>query len=272
MSVVIDTSDLDLEIESEEYLSEPSAKPENANAGQDSQELIESSETQPELEDSDPPSFPPMTTALDESGDDGDDFKSQIWNAEMRCRGKEAIVEDLKEQLKFAKADYEDSVAALRKLATWGRDPVVNQAKLEVSEPNEPEAEPPADESWKTHSLIDLLKSSEIDGLGKKKLDALADICKTFGDFEDLRTRASLDGVHLKEVLPTGFGEKITDQIEEVYFLATKKISSQPIPDREYKSEELDSKPDEELPVIIESVCESNPVVTTSKPIDLDDL
>jgi hypothetical protein len=286
MSVVIDTSDLDMETEL--YSDAPESELPDAAASDD-----QPKELQPELDDVDPPA-PPAAIDQSEDGDDEDDFRSKIWNAEMRCRGKEAIVEDLKEQLKFAKADYDDSVAALRKLATWGKDTSKDAspntdgeddvAQTELDTNNDSlDAQPPAesyDESWKSHSLIEMIKSADIAGLGEKKLDALADVCQTFGDFEALRTKASLDGVHLKEVLPTGFGEKITDQIEEAYFSAIKTISSQTGTsiERVYEtggSSDLPGLPSvgtafpEEKPEIVESVCESD---SASKPIDLDDL
>lgn len=258
MSVVIDTSNFDCELESEEYLFESSTE---LDATQEAEGEFEEAdhETEPETETAlaeiNPPDDPPHTfIQRPDDSDDRDDFRTSIWNAEMRCRGKEAIVEDLKEQLKFAKADYEDSIAALRKLANWGNEPVHSiSVQPAISEPDKVdpeevkaiEQEPEPDESWRANSLIELLKSSEISGMGDKKLDSLADICKTFGDFEDLRTKASLEGVHLKEVLPSGFGEKITDQIEEVYFAAINNPLSRSEQSYNQKPEDLEDKPEE---------------------------
>lgn len=279
MSLVIDTSGFDCELEIDVYESESELQ-----IADDSQ--IESTQEQPlvqsELEDSDPPSFPPTAAALEQSNDDddADDFKSKIWNAEMRCRGKEAIVEDLKEQLKCAKADYEESISALRKLANWGNEPVPSigtQALISEPEETEPDevkavekgSEP--DESWRSNSLIELLKSAEISGMGEKKLEALSEICQTFGDFEDLRTKASLEAVHLKEVLPSGFGEKITDQIEEAYFSAIK------LPFRSEQSYNQESETEQALIDEIGPDYETKPIDhetkhVDSKTINLDDL
>jgi hypothetical protein len=204
MSLVIDTSEFVSESESE--VREP----------QSEVQVVDESEEEAIAEASQPPTV--ASEPAEDQEEDLDDFKSQIWNAEMRCKGKEAIVEDLKDQLKFAKADYEDSVADLRKLATSGGKPT-KKANPQVQDQIQGDAGSTiANDDWKSRSFIEMLKASEIAGLGEKKFEALAEVCQTFGDFEALRTRASLEGVHLKEVLPAGFGEKITDQMEEAYF------------------------------------------------------
>jgi hypothetical protein len=166
----------------------------------------------------------PAAAVVYEEEDDNADFRSRIWNAEMRCRGKEAIVEDLKEQLKFAKSDYDDAVSALRKLATDGNKPMplFNHAKKVEAEVETVEtvADPTQDESWRAKPLLSIFQMGVIKGLGQKKLESLTDLYPTFGHFQDLRISASLEGKPLKEVLPEGFGQKITDQIEEVFLNA----------------------------------------------------
>jgi len=283
MSLVIDTSDMDLEMEDTGITPEQASEP---IAGQEAEPETAADETVEIADDIISfvvPSEPVSAEPEDEP--ESDDFRTNIWNAEMRCRGKEAIVEDLKEQLKFAKADYEDSVSALRKLATWGNKPKVEPVRTADPEPteNQPESnpnqtgtQPEHDESWRESSFIDLLKTAEISGMGDKKLEALCDICKTFGDFEDLRTKASLEGVHLKEVLPTGFGEKITDQIEEAYFAAIKNLPSR---SEETYSQAVESEPADSEPteveteeIEIEIEVDLDPEPETETTIDLDDL
>lgn len=212
MSVVIDTSGFDVESEVEACKVEV-----------ESQEPSQESEPIEQPEESSVESSASPTTPAYVEEDDNADFRAKIWNAEMRCRGKEAIVEDLKEQLKFAKADYDDAVSALRKLATDGNKPMPlfdHAKKASESEVVETVADETQDESWREQSLGELLKSAEIKGLGQKKLEALTDLYPTFGHFQDLRVSASLEGKTLKEVLPEGFGEKITDQIDEVFLNA----------------------------------------------------
>jgi hypothetical protein len=215
MSVVIDTNvDFGSEVESEISQMEPTVLLVEPELKDKAIALLEEGSVEPVA----------TPTAVYEEEDDNADFRARIWNAEMRCRGKEAIVEDLKEQLKFAKADYDDAVSALRKLATDGNKPMPLfdhakkvEAEAEAVQPVEKE-----DDSWRAWPLFDLLNSSDIDikGLGKKKIEALTDLYPTFGHFQDLRISASLEGKPLKEVLPEGFGQKIADQIEEVFLNA----------------------------------------------------
>lgn len=83
-----------------------------------------------------------------------DDFLIQIQNAETECRRTEAVVVDLKEQLKDAKAEYNASVSKLRKLAIDGATMIENDAQrpllavaeaaAETSSVESPEAESPA--------------------------------------------------------------------------------------------------------------------------------
>lgn len=159
----------------------------------------------------------PAVAVQSERISDSEDFRIKIWNAEMRCRGKEAIVEDLKEQLKFAKSDYDDAVAKLRKLAAEGSEPLpLFDSPAAAQEPTN-HADEENDDSWKQRNFVEFIQGIGIDGLGKKKVESLADAVTTFGDFQDLRVRASDEGLHLSKLLPSGFGEKITDQIEQAF-------------------------------------------------------
>ncbi len=165
----------------------------------------------------------------EDDADSEHDLLIEIWNAEMRCRGKEAVVEDLKEQLKDAKSEYEDSVVALRKLCSRASQPMplfdkpkAAEQQQEESKDNEPEYEdvPDDHQSWMDLSFADFLDKAQIEGMGPSKRDALLDMVKTFGEFQDLRVKASLDGIPLREALPKGFGEAITDRLEEAFLNA----------------------------------------------------
>lgn len=216
MSVVIDTNVEWVDVDQDEpqtdlpVVDDPQPEP---------MAVTELSDSEPEQE---------LESKASEVVDDqraSDDFRTRIWNAEMRCRGKEAIVEDLKEQLKFAKADYEESVSALRKLANECHQPSMplfdhaNKVEAEAEAVVEV-ADESQDDSWRERPLLSLFQMGVIEGLGQKKMEVLTDLCPTFGHFEDLRASASLEGKQLKEVLPKGFGEKITDQIEELFLNA----------------------------------------------------
>lgn len=68
-------------------------------------------------------------------------------------------------------------------------------------------------EQWKkipTQVIID----AGIPGLGDKKADHLIDAFPTIGDLENARTEASRAHKHFSKLLGKGFGEKITDAIE----------------------------------------------------------
>jgi hypothetical protein len=148
-----------------------------------------------------------------ESDDDGEqDFRARIWNAETECRKKELMVELAKEDLKEAKAAYDDAVDRLRKLAREATQPTLfNLADGK-----------PADESWKERDFHEWLDDVEIDGLGDTKREALKDAnIDTFGDFEQLRVEAAKTVQHLSKLLPKGFGKPVTDEIEKL-FLAEK--------------------------------------------------
>jgi hypothetical protein len=266
MSLVLDTSDMDLNME-------PDLEYQDVSEFETAvEEMPDGQPVEAETLESDSPSEPPPPKAVDHdsrNGDD-DDFRSRIWNAEMRCRGKEAIVEDLKEQLKFAKADYDDSVQSLRKLANEGyyqptSEPVnspvsAQESASEVAEVAETVA---SDESWRSRSMAELLNASDISGLGAKKIELLTDLYPTFGDFQDLRCQASIDGKPLKDVLPNGFGEKVTDQIEEAFLNAIGTPLSnelEPVDQPAPWEGELDSN--DETPESVDSV----------NPVNLDDL
>jgi hypothetical protein len=246
----------------------------------------EPSESEPEAEaDSDEPTDPPGDDHLEASESDPDpepeakseanqvvdsdlgrdDLLIQIWNAELRCRGTEAFIEDLKEQLKDAKDAHEKAIENLRELASKSHHPMPlfdQQPKsVKVEQPGEAgsvESDEPEDNSWRDRDFIEFIKSKEIGGLGPKKIEALSEIAKTFGDFEDLRTKASLAHEHLSSVLPSGFGPKVTNEIEEAYLsirwneIAEKPSDPEPEPDPiDYESndeglEEPEAEPEAE--------------------------
>jgi hypothetical protein len=146
------------------------------------------------------------------SDDDGEqDFRARIWNAETECRKKELMVELAKEDLKEAKAAYDDAVDRLRKLARDAQQPTLfNLADGK-----------PADESWKERDFHEWLDDVVIDGLGDTKREALKDAnIDTFGDFEQLRVEAGKTVQHLSKLLPKGFGKPVTDEIEKAFLAA----------------------------------------------------
>jgi hypothetical protein len=152
------------------------------------------------------------TPEKSEAESDEDDFRARIWNAETECRKKELMVELAKEDLKEAKAAYDDAVDRLRKLAREATQPTLF-GMAETSKP--------ADESWKERDFHEWLDGVEIDGLGQTKREALRDAdIDTFGDFEQLRVEAAKTVQHLSKLLPKGFGKPVTDEIEKAFLAA----------------------------------------------------
>jgi hypothetical protein len=146
--------------------------------------------------------------------DDGEnDFRARIWNAETECRKRELEVELIKEDLKEAKAAYDDAVDRLRKLAREATQPTL------FSMPSKPTGEPqPAiDESWKEREICQWIDELEIDGFGDTKREALKDLVETFGDFDCLRVEAKKTHQHLAKLMPKGIGQGLTDAIEEAF-------------------------------------------------------
>ena len=147
-----------------------------------------------------------------EAESDEDDFRARIWNAETECRKKELMVELAKEDLKEAKAAYDDAVDRLRKLAREATQPTL----FEMAGNSKP-----VDESWKERDFHEWLDDVDIDGLGDTKREALRDAnIDTFGDFEQLRVEAAKTVQHLSKLLPKGFGKPVTDEIEKAFLAA----------------------------------------------------
>lgn len=187
------------------------ADPENQDPDQDAST---------EEDEGEPPEDPPVATEADEpegDGDDNNDLLNQIFNAELECRRKESVVEDLKEELKEAKASLDTAVTKLRRLCNQIHDtdrPLFDQKPNTDSETAEqPEDEP--SESWRDESIT-ALNLASIKGFGDKKIEALTELCPTLGAFEDLRAKVGTDAATLAELMPRGIGEAATEQIENM--------------------------------------------------------
>lgn len=157
------------------------------------------------------PSEATEATGEDDNGET--DFRARIWNAETECRKKELMVELAKEDLKEAKAAYDDAVDRLRKLAREATQPTL------FSLSSKPTGEPQqaVDESWKEREICQWIDELEIDGFGETKREALKDLVETFGDFDCIRAEARKTHVHLSELMPKGIGKGLADAIEEAY-------------------------------------------------------
>lgn len=173
-------------------------------------------------------------TSLDpsSSADDSAGFRARIWNAELKIREKESEVDDLKEQLKEAKASLESAITRLRKISQEAEEAAKNDANRPLlagqddtgGKTSDAMADPAAaNESvlngWENQP-IDLLVDracKSLKGLGQKKVDAFLEKFKTFMDFENVRTAASKDGAPLHNYMPKGIGETMTADLENLY-------------------------------------------------------
>ena len=148
---------------------------------------------------------------------ESDELLDQMWNCELAIRAKESHLEELKEEVKEVKASLDVAIKRLRQLSQAKHEnrplfPAVNQPGESAQEPNLPPPEPT--DEWKSES-IKVLITPPIAGMGNKKIEALIDEVPTLGDFEKLRSQVGRDADHLSKLLPKGFGEKLTDELEE---------------------------------------------------------
>ena len=79
-------------------------------------------------------------------------------------------------------------------------------------------------------SFAEFLDKAQVEGMGPSKRDALLEIVQTYGEFQELRVKASLDGIPLRDALPKGFGEAITDRLEEAFLNAIPKQQGEQAP------------------------------------------
>jgi hypothetical protein len=149
--------------------------------------------------------------------DDGEnDFRARIWNAETECRKRELEVELIKDDLKEAKAAYDDAVDRLRKLAREATQPTLFSMAKGSSKPTG-EPQPEVDESWKEREICQWIDELEIDGFGDTKREALKELVDTFGDFDCIRAEARKTHQHLSKLMPKGIGQGLADAIEEAF-------------------------------------------------------
>lgn len=159
-----------------------------------------------------------LADSTNDSEDESDnDLLAQIYNAERVCRQKEAVVDELKEDLKAAKAELEGAVLKLRKLCSKQSDEEYMAARPLLQQQEKPHRKEGMPQEWEAVRMDWFLTLCEIEGLGAKKHEALCDLCPTLGEFEQLRTKVGVDADSLHRLLPQGFGEAITDRLEECF-------------------------------------------------------
>lgn len=183
-------------------------------------------DSQPILEDNEKDGGDPINADLPGDGEglieaeepnegttEAEDQLNKIQNQLLVVREKEADVDDVKKQLKFAKADYENAVELLLQLAQASKNdedrPLFNQNNA-----NEEDSDGNVDR-WEDQTIDNLWESGPIKGLGDAKLESLVDECPKLGDFEKLRVEAGNENVHLSTKLPKGIGDAMADELEK---------------------------------------------------------
>lgn len=141
----------------------------------------------------------------------------ELAQASRECSRLELVLNELSDERKEAKKEYEVSLLRLRSAAAavegMADKMPVRQATKQEGDQAEPSDTPFDQNAWRETATRELL--SGVKGLGAKKLDAIVDLAPTAGHLEDLRAEASRGHKSFKEVLPKGCGQNIADAIED---------------------------------------------------------
>lgn len=147
------------------------------------------------------------------------DCSENIEECEKRINELKEEIKVEKEMLKGEQHRLQKLSIELRKIKAGHPLPVdpnakkeeeANQAKDSDKVPGDSGA---SDDAWRAKPTAELLDG--LKGLGQKKLDVLVEAAPTAGDLEDLRGEASRACLSFKDKLPSGFGQKIADAIED---------------------------------------------------------
>ena len=195
--------------------------------GPDSDDMAEVDDSIDANDDSEPADDESIEPESDPNDDDGDPLTDaqnrliKIENAGRYVRQQESLVEGAKEDLKSAKANYDQAVARLRNLCEAESNdadrPLINGLKdgeialVGVSDDDESSD---VDQSWQSLAIETLWQADEIKGFGTAKRAAIIDEVTTLGEFQKLTQQVGKDCQHLKELLPQGCGEKLADELE----------------------------------------------------------
>ena len=208
---------------------------------------------------------------------ESDCILDRIWNAELVVRSRESTVEELKEELKEARAEYDGAVKALRRLAQAKNEsrPLFESNGGDVGGSDTPPPQPaessiePTSTEWRKEPIETLLQPP-IAGMGAKKVELLVDTVATLGEFEDLRAKVGREADTLAKLLPKGFGEKMVDELENRQLEYLAKIqkgddqsveteTEQPADDQEPITNSNDPELDEEDRQLLKRLSELDP-------------
>ena len=149
------------------------------------------------------------TESLEEPLSAAESLLNEISNAESECREREAEVDEAKEDLKVAKANYDRAVTRLRKLANQSE----NDSNRPLLDLQNDATESDENDDWQSLS-ISVLWEEPIKGFGESKQEAILDEIPTLGAFEKLRQLVGREADHLCKLMPKGVGETLADELE----------------------------------------------------------
>lgn len=161
-----------------------------------------------------------------------------IEDMEEEIGGYQASIKEAKELLKGQQAllaRYSSQLADIVDGKPLPKDP---NAPEQASDAEVDEAAP-EDGDWRSTPTDKLLK--DLPGLGKRKMELLLEVAPNAGKLESLRGEASMAHKRFKEVLPNGFGETLTDLMEDrlvEHVAKYSQVADEPVADREYEDVE----------------------------------
>ncbi len=134
---------------------------------------------------------------IEETEEEIGEYQASIKEAKELLKGQQALLARYSSQL----ADIVDG------------KPLPKNPNAPESASDDGDEAAPADGDWRSTPTDKLL--ANVPGLGKRKMDLLLEVAPTAGKLESLRGEASMAHKRFKEVLPNGFGETLTDLMED---------------------------------------------------------
>lgn len=182
----------------------------------------------------------------------------------------EEEIDNLKKSLKDARESRDECGVRLRDLRDGNyieprKPPSQDDRQFSKQQEADLFASPPSptDAEWRATPLSKLWSAENpIKGMGKKKQDAIIELCPTFGAFEDLRAEAVKTFKPLDSLLPDGVGKALADELCERLFAYAPPVAPearQPMP----IEAEAEAEVTEELTVVstIDKPADGSPVV-----------
>ena len=153
------------------------------------------------------------------------DVMAKLAECNRNIKASEEVIEDYKASIKEEKDLLKGEQIRLQRLASELADIIEGRPlpknphakKEEVKKSNNQQASESSDDqdeyAWRDKPTDELLQG--VKGMGDKKVEAIMELAPTAGHLEDLRGEASKAHMSFKEKLPKGFGQSLSDAIED---------------------------------------------------------